>query len=164
MTRFLRHPGPVDHVVLAVADGSYEPKTASDHAVTIVPFSMSAPAVRAWTAVVESLPADISTVLLYEVDRVTPEVADAVLAGLPAGPLGWSVPVVEMPETVKIVDQRQRIVGTLDRETVLRMRCPQAATRAALEAVLPTVPANFPLNALPFYAERLGISVVRGAG
>jgi 2-C-methyl-D-erythritol 4-phosphate cytidylyltransferase len=158
---FLRNPGPADHVLLAAPDG-YDP---DDPSVTIVPVRPGASAAQAWTALVAALPAEISVVLLYEVDRLpsASDLAERVLAALPTG-LGWSVPVLEMAETVKIVDAGQRVVGTVDRDTVLRMPCPQAATRPALEAVLRTVPADFSLNSLPFYAERLGIAVVRVAG
>ena len=159
---FLRQLRPVDQVLLAVP-GGYHP---DDPSVTIVPVRSGASVSQAWAAAVEALPAEVSVVLLYEVGRLpsASELAEKVLAALPAQGRGWSVPVTEMAETVKIVDAEQRIIGTLDRDTVLRMSCPQAATRSALEAVLRTVPADFSLNSLPFYAERLGIPVVRVAG
>lgn len=132
--------------IVVLVRESDRPPPQSDDGVRIIPigegFSLA--------DVVRGLPADVDEVLLYDGDESSADALE-VLAGVGDG---WCVALADMTETVKIVDDQGLIAGTLDRETVLRVRSPQAATRAALLAV-----ADFPFAAMPSRAAALGIPV-----
>ncbi len=75
-------------------------------------------------------------VLVHDAARpgVTPELLESVLAGVRAG--GAAIPASPVPDTLKSVANDGRVLGGVDRDTLVAAQTPQGATLAALRAAL----------------------------
>ncbi|WP_163513687.1 2-C-methyl-D-erythritol 4-phosphate cytidylyltransferase [Fodinicola acaciae] len=144
-------PRFVDDVIVLVRS-SDRPVSQRDGGVRIIPIPQGISLADALAIGVGALPDDVDQVLLYDGEEPSADALE-VLDGVGDG---WCVALADMTETVKIVDAGL-VTGTLDRDTVLRVRTPQAATRAALAAVI--ADAGFSFSAMPSRAARLGIPV-----
>lgn len=82
-------------------------------------------------------------ILVHDGDRalLSSAVVAAVRAAIESGAAA-ALPVLDVPETIKQVDRRHRIVSTVDRTRLRRAQTPQAFRRDVLEAVLAGLPAT----------------------
>lgn len=115
-----------------------------------------------------ALPAEVDLVLVHDAARALVPVAvvEAVVAALRAGAEAV-IPVLPVPDTVKQVDDLDRVVASLDRRELRLAQTPQGFRRAVLVAAHAAAPTSGDLLATDDagLVERLGwpVSTVPGA-
>lgn len=87
--------------------------------------------------VLERMPAHITRVLVHDAQRslVCPPVLARVMASVEDG--AWAaLPVLDVADTVKRIDEHGAVVATVDRRTLRRAQTPQTFDRQSLTSVL----------------------------
>lgn len=90
--------------------------------------------------------ADADMVLIHDAARpgLTPAIVEALTAALAAGATG-AAPALPIADSLRRVDEAQRVIGDVERERLMRVQTPQAFRAAALRAAYAAIAddANF---------------------
>ena len=129
--RFAGHVGVRDVVVVAPAGHVDEVRALLPGAVVVAGGVLRADSVCVG---LDHLADDVDTVLVHDVARpfVPAEVITRVVSALAAGAVG-AIPVLPVTDTVKRVD-RERVTGTVPRDSLRAAQTPQGFDRAVLAA------------------------------
>jgi 2-C-methyl-D-erythritol 4-phosphate cytidylyltransferase len=75
-----------------------------------------------------AVPADADVIVVHDAARplATPALFDAVIRAVTEGGADGAVPGLTPSDTIKVVDDAQRVTGTLDRRTLVAVQTPQA--------------------------------------
>jgi 2-C-methyl-D-erythritol 4-phosphate cytidylyltransferase len=129
--RFAEHPLLDGLIVVAPADRLDEAKRLTGASVVAGGATRQASVAAGLAA----LDAEVDAVLVHDVARafVPAAVIDRVVAALDGG-ADAVIPVRPVTDTIKRVDGARRVVGTVDRSTLVAVQTPQGFRRSVLEA------------------------------